>query len=340
MQFTAGATLKQRELPNIPELEYDFKKISDILSGNFWSDLLIEVVGVFDKLIFSQSQSNLKKVIFSMKDFFGDVISCTLWEAYAIKFLNFYNNQPSLQPLVILLTNARVKEGQVVKSINEISSLTSFEEMTCVTVGTTTMFVVGRPGSYYDGCAKCTKNSDVKDGPFTYKYKLEIKVNHEHSCGRFVFWDRQCDDMIDISASELKNQMLAEGEDDPKAFPLVLDELLARTMVLRVKVQPSDNQSSVIRLSEDPNLIKKVFGQIGVFEPTTSDDFKGKIVCSDFLALESSVSMTADHDPEQFQVVTPGKRLSVEIDLDLLESPVYNFTHLSSSKITKHMKTK
>ncbi|KAE9586369.1 hypothetical protein Lalb_Chr24g0401171 [Lupinus albus] len=90
-------------------------------------------------------------------------------------------------------------------------------------------------------------------------------------------------------------------------------------MVLRVKVQPSDNQSSVIRLSEDPNLIKKVFGQIGVFE---------------------SVSMTADHDPEQFQVVTPGKRLSVEIDLDLLESPVYNFTHLSSSKITKHMKTK
>ncbi|KAF1862375.1 hypothetical protein Lal_00026906 [Lupinus albus] len=57
-----------------------------------------------------------------------------------------------------------------------------------------------------------------------------------------------------------------EGEDDPKAFPLVLDELLARTMVLRVKVQPSYNQSSVVRLSEDPNLIKKVLDQIGVFE--------------------------------------------------------------------------
>ncbi|KAE9584965.1 hypothetical protein Lalb_Chr25g0284011 [Lupinus albus] len=57
-----------------------------------------------------------------------------------------------------------------------------------------------------------------------------------------------------------------EGEDDPKAFPLVLDELLARTMVLRVKVQPSYNQSSVIRLYEDPNLIKKVLDQIGVFE--------------------------------------------------------------------------
>ncbi|KAF1881976.1 hypothetical protein Lal_00038620 [Lupinus albus] len=92
--FTAGTTLKRREFPDIPELEYDFKKFSDIISGNFQSDLLIDVIGVFDKLIFSQTQSNLKK------------------EAHAIKFLNFYNNLPNRQPLVILLTNARVKDGQ------------------------------------------------------------------------------------------------------------------------------------------------------------------------------------------------------------------------------------
>ncbi|KAF1885841.1 hypothetical protein Lal_00042715 [Lupinus albus] len=42
----------------------------------------------------------------------GDVISCTLWEAHAMKFYNYYNNQPIVQPLIILLTNARVKEGQ------------------------------------------------------------------------------------------------------------------------------------------------------------------------------------------------------------------------------------
>ncbi|KAE9590236.1 hypothetical protein Lalb_Chr21g0317491 [Lupinus albus] len=41
MQFTAGTTLKQREFPDIPELEYDFKKFNDIISGNFRSDLLI-----------------------------------------------------------------------------------------------------------------------------------------------------------------------------------------------------------------------------------------------------------------------------------------------------------
>ncbi|KAF1888822.1 hypothetical protein Lal_00036864 [Lupinus albus] len=318
MQFTAGTTLKQREFPDILELEYDFKKFSDIISGNFRSDLLIDVIGVFYKLIFSQTQSNLKKVIFSMKDFCGDVISCTLWEAHAIKFLNYYNNQPSLHRILPERELSRLGEKWHFGDVET--------DMTCVTVGTTTMFVVGRQGWYYDGCGKCTKKADVKDGPFTCKcghfnqisiprYKLEIKINHEHSCGRF------------------------KGEDDPKAFPLVLDELLARTMVLRVKVQPSYNQSSVIRLSEDPNLIKNVVDQIGVFEPKTSADLKGKSVCSDFVALESSVSMTAEHDPEQFQVVTPAKRLSAEFDLDLLESPHYNSTQFSTSKMSKNKKT-
>ncbi|KAF1883747.1 hypothetical protein Lal_00012664 [Lupinus albus] len=111
-KFTPGTTLKHREFPDIPELQYNFKKFSDILCGNFRSDLLIEVIGVFDTLVFTQTQSNLKKVIFNMKDFCGDVISCTLWEAHAIKNFNYYNNQPIVQPLIILLANAKVKEGQ------------------------------------------------------------------------------------------------------------------------------------------------------------------------------------------------------------------------------------
>ncbi|CAL0305323.1 unnamed protein product [Lupinus luteus] len=314
LQFTTGTTLKQREFPDIPKFEYDFTKFSDILAGNCRSDLLIDIIGAFDKLTYSQPKASLKKVVFTLKDFSGDVITCTLWEAHAMKLISYYDNKQIGEPMVILLSNCRVKEGQgkypptvsnswsgskilidkeignidkykeryvdftlYVKSISEISDLTSSEEITCVTVGTTTMFVVGKQGWYYDGCTKCTKKTDVKDGPFTCKcgtynktstprYKLDIKVCHQHGSGRFVFWDRQYADIIGISAYELKNQMLAEGEDDPKAFPLSLDELLARTMALRVKVQPSYNQSSVIRLSEDPNLIKKVLDQIGMFE--------------------------------------------------------------------------
>ncbi|KAF1877293.1 hypothetical protein Lal_00012064 [Lupinus albus] len=376
MQFTAGTTLKQREFPDIPEWEYDFKKFGDILDGNGRNDLLIDIIGAFDKVIFSQTQGNLKKVVFSLKDFSGDFINCTLWESHATKFEKNYNNHCNVEPMIILLTHARIKEGQgkyphsisnswcgskiligeeipnidkykqslscdtlshsnsqmsqysnlsdderfmykaEVKSITEISAITSSEEITCVTVGTTGMFVVGKHGWYYEGCTKCTKKTDVKDGPFTCKYKLDIKVIHQHGSGRFVFWDRQCADIIGVSASDLRDQMVAEGEDDPKAFPLILDELLARTMALRVKVQPSYNQSSVIRLSEDPNLIKTILDQIVIFQ---------------------SVSITADHDPDLLQVLTPAKRLSADIDVDLIQSPLYNSTQLSSSKVAKHI---
>ncbi|KAF1893763.1 hypothetical protein Lal_00002287 [Lupinus albus] len=412
MQFTAGTTLKQREFPDIPEWEYDFKKFGDILDGNGRNDLLIDIIGAFDKVIFSQTQGNLKKVVFSLKDFSGDFINCTLWESHATKFEKHYNNHCNVEPMIILLTHARIKEGQgkyphsisnswcgskiligeeipnidkykqslscdtlshsnsqmsqysnlsdderfmykaEVKSITEISAITSSEEITCVTVGTTTMFVVGKHGWYYEGCTKCTKKTDVKDGPFTCKYKLDIKVIHQHGSGRFVFWDCQYADIIGVSASDLRDQMVAEGEDDPKAFPLILDELLARTMALRVKVQPSYNQSSVIRLSEDPNLIKNILDQIVIFQPTNSDDMKAKSDINDSFQLDSvsashiffykiytakSVSITADHDPDLLQVLTPAKRLSADIDVDLIQSPLYNSTQLSSSKVAKHI---
>ncbi|CAL0299439.1 unnamed protein product [Lupinus luteus] len=111
MQFTSGTTLKHREFPDIPELQYDFKKFSDILVGDLRSDLLIEIIGAFDKLVFSNTQADPKKVIFSVKNFCGDVITWPLWEAHAMKIFTCYNNQPT-RSMTILLTHARVKEGK------------------------------------------------------------------------------------------------------------------------------------------------------------------------------------------------------------------------------------
>ncbi|KAF1887718.1 hypothetical protein Lal_00023725 [Lupinus albus] len=139
-----------------------------------------------------------------------------------------------------------------VKTISEIAALTSSEKV------------------------------EVKDDPFTCK----CGSYNTGSTQRFVFWDRQCAEIIGITVSELRNQMIDEGEDDPKAFPLTLDMLLARTMTLRVK----------------------------------------------------SVSINVGHDPDNLQVLTPSKRLSTDLDLDVLESPLYKTTQLSSSKMTKHIK--
>ncbi|KAF1894896.1 hypothetical protein Lal_00022390 [Lupinus albus] len=71
---------------------------------------------------------------------------------------------------------------------------------------------------------------------FMYKVKVKTiseitaltssEVVHQNDSDRFVLWDRQCAGIFGISACMLKNQMLAEGEDDSNAFPLILDMIL------------------------------------------------------------------------------------------------------------------
>ncbi|XP_019457533.1 PREDICTED: uncharacterized protein LOC109357934 [Lupinus angustifolius] len=68
MQFTVDTTLRDKEFPEIPQFEFVFKKFADILAGNFESDLLVDIIGAIDKMVFSQTQASLKKVIFNLKD--------------------------------------------------------------------------------------------------------------------------------------------------------------------------------------------------------------------------------------------------------------------------------
>ncbi|KAE9601060.1 hypothetical protein Lalb_Chr13g0293751 [Lupinus albus] len=85
MQFIDGTTIKDRDFLDIPQFEYLFKKFGEIFAGNFQIDLLVGD---------------------------GDFLTCTLWESHAIKFLNCYNNQSTGKPMMMILTHARVKEGQ------------------------------------------------------------------------------------------------------------------------------------------------------------------------------------------------------------------------------------
>ncbi|KAE9604528.1 hypothetical protein Lalb_Chr11g0072791 [Lupinus albus] len=87
MQFNANTTIKDRDFPDIPQCEYEFKKFGDILAENFQTDLLVDIVGAVEKMIFSQTQTTLKKVILNLRDSSG-------------------------KTMVMILTHARVKEGR------------------------------------------------------------------------------------------------------------------------------------------------------------------------------------------------------------------------------------
>ncbi|XP_019447264.1 PREDICTED: uncharacterized protein LOC109350489 [Lupinus angustifolius] len=214
MQFSSGTTLKEMDFPDIPLFDDNFKNVGEILAGNFQTDLL---VGKYPPSV-SNSWCGSKFFINDEIPDFQNYKDRFLTLSLSCDTLSQGNNQ--LSQYSNLSDDDLFIYKVEVKTISEIAALTSTEEITYVTVGTTTMFIVGKQGRYYDGCIKCTKKTEVKDGPFTCKcgtynlsstprYKLDIKVIHQNGSGRFVFWDRQCAEIIGISACELRNQMVA-----------------------------------------------------------------------------------------------------------------------------------
>lgn len=45
-------------------------------------------------------------------------------------------------------------------------------------------------------------------GPNSSRYKLQIKVSHNKHGYTFVFWDRQVETIVSVSAADLHKQML------------------------------------------------------------------------------------------------------------------------------------
>ncbi|QCD92759.1 Nucleic acid-binding [Vigna unguiculata] len=83
------------------------------------------------------------------------------------------------------------------------------------------------------------------------RYKLELQVCDGDSYANFVILDQDCINLIGVSVVELMNKMIEDGEDDPKCFPEDLDVMLGCTLAFKVKVQPKNRSSSVMKASNN-----------------------------------------------------------------------------------------
>ncbi|KAI5439127.1 hypothetical protein KIW84_024774 [Lathyrus oleraceus] len=113
--FLGGTTMKAIELQNIPPKGYFFKDFGEILQGKCKTDRLEDIIGAVSEINHIQSNTPGKKVVVSvvLKDLKGNCINCNLWEIYGSKFLAYYNDPKNNGAIVILLTHAMVKDGQV-----------------------------------------------------------------------------------------------------------------------------------------------------------------------------------------------------------------------------------
>ncbi|KAI5447741.1 hypothetical protein KIW84_015257 [Lathyrus oleraceus] len=113
--FLGGTTMKAIELQNIPPKGYFFKDFGEILQGKCKTDRLEDIIGAVSEINHIQSNTPGKKVVVSvvLKDLKGNCINCNLWEIYGSKLLAYYNDPKNNGAIVILLTHAMVKDGQV-----------------------------------------------------------------------------------------------------------------------------------------------------------------------------------------------------------------------------------
>ncbi|KAI5418713.1 hypothetical protein KIW84_043080 [Lathyrus oleraceus] len=99
--------------------------------------------------------------------------------------------------------------------------------------------------------------------PTTLKatYKIENEVVDNGSSSIFVFWDRECNELLEIFVSQLRQTMLQDGIHDPLEFPLVLDNLIGHEFAFKVKWQPRWKNESVMAVIHDKETIDKLLAK-------------------------------------------------------------------------------
>ncbi|CAL0322445.1 unnamed protein product [Lupinus luteus] len=129
---------------------------------------------------------------------------------------------------------------------------------------------------------------------------------------KFVLGNRECEQLIKNPAIDLKELLLLEGEFNPMSIPLVVDDLVSKSLAFKVKLQPTYQRCSVIQVSEDSQLIVCLLEKIAPSHDLSALE-KGKSVGAAIKEDDGfeyqSLSVFADYDPDYLTYLTPCKRL-------------------------------
>ncbi|MCH83837.1 replication protein A1-like protein, partial [Trifolium medium] len=212
--------------------------------------------------------------------------------------------------------------------------LTLPEEEIVTTVGTPHHVCVSKTGWRYQSCAECSKALITDTPPYKckekdhvtpepiIKYRVEVEVRFEgHKC-IFLFWDRECCELIGKSAAELQAMMIEDGEYDPHEYPASLDDMMGKELAFKVKIQAKAKMASVLNYKSDPEIIKHLkdhlntpedSSQVSLIPPSGGESSQmivehttGTSECPAFPTQD--LSATAESDPDSIKSQTPAKR--------------------------------
>ncbi|CAJ2627835.1 unnamed protein product [Trifolium pratense] len=150
---------------------------------------------------------------------------------------------------------------------------TTYKDEIVTNVGTPHHVLTATHGWFLLTCANCKKQIITTSPPYEcsskhvtanpkIKYKVEVEVRFQDQKVRFVFWDRECEQLIGKTAEELKNIMVKAGEFDSDEYPADLDDMMGKELVFKVKTQPYYKLVSVLNYKTEETIIQYLKDQI------------------------------------------------------------------------------
>ncbi|KAL2941877.1 Replication protein A 70 kDa DNA-binding subunit D, partial [Bienertia sinuspersici] len=168
---------------------------------------------------------------------------------------------------------------------------------------------------YYDSCKQCNKKVEYEGGGKYWctkcdlhfksapkRYKVTVTVQDDSGSATFVMFDREIFQVLQISAMNLKEMWDKENKED--AYPEELNKLLDKKFLFRIHISKYNleqnwNKYTVVRLTEDENVIKS-FLEV--------DSLEEKDVEVESTKQKDSISVIADNEDSSICSITPTKR--------------------------------
>ncbi|XP_058724536.1 uncharacterized protein LOC131596005 [Vicia villosa] len=257
---------------------------------------------------------------------------------------NSYSSRQS--PTQKLLSNAVLLPLEQIVKLKD----TTF----CATVATIAKIVASKYGWYYQACHECPNKVTGDSPPYKcvkghetetaiFRYKIEVGVLHAGTKCKFVLWDKESEDLLEVSAAHMRETMFQAGIFDPLDYPLTLDKLLNQELAFKVKWQPNWSNCSVIMLVKDKPVVDQLKSEWVEATTVNSQQLSAPVnhikeSVDEAVPIDDSDIVT---DPEitsklHGEPVTPtAKRQSPDPSIESTSHATHNEGDLSSTKLKK-----
>nr|GMC49102.1 replication protein A 70 kDa DNA-binding subunit B-like [Ipomoea batatas] len=235
MRFNQNTTIERHRRKGFPSLLFRIKPIEELLASKVEEKLLIDVIGRVvefyspkDKVIVGFPT---QLVDFLIEDSKGNRIKCTLWDEHVPAVMPFFNNHVDGHLIVLLQLCHEVRISSSYTATKVLFNLDcqEFADFRNSANNSQSPMVVSTIRDLYER---------VEEGYYyvpegNVRYKVIVRVLDKTSDAPFVLWDKDCFELLGITAYDLKTKYsMAKMQ-----VPIEFEQLRNKSMVFRINLK-------------------------------------------------------------------------------------------------------